>query len=174
MLDFQRSLARVFSFDNGNADDKSRPRFRIEFLPREPAQPLVPEGLLVACCEGNVARLIEVNLVRQGWRVETVGTAAEALWRIRQRPPALFVCDAELPPANGGLELVATIRRDSALTDLPVVLLLPKGADGDMARRAREVTDAVLTKPFNPLEMVTHARRILRPVSDSFTIIDSV
>ena len=87
------------------------------------------------------------RLCRQaGFEVDTAANGAEALLRVRERPPRLVLLDMELPDLTG-LEVLRQIRDDPALAAVSVVFLsghqitagqqtaaLDAGADGYIAR----------------------------------------
>jgi two-component system alkaline phosphatase synthesis response regulator PhoP/two-component system response regulator VicR len=115
--------------------------------------------------EPNIVRLIQVNLERQGYQVETAGTGVQALTKIRARRPDLVVSDVMMPEM-GGFELLANIRRDPALMDLPVIMLTAKVQDRDVMQGYQTGADMYLTKPFNPHELVQFVGRILAAQGD--------
>jgi response regulator RpfG family c-di-GMP phosphodiesterase len=89
--------------------------------------------------------------------VEEAGTAAAALERIGSTRPDIIVLDVVMPGMSG-TELCGQLKSDPATTDIAVILL----TGSDPARRlAGEVpADAVLTKPFSPLELLAVAERL--------------
>ena len=81
--------------------------------------------VLVVDDEVNIVRLIQVNLERQGYQVETANNGAQALAKIRESRPDLLVSDVMMPEMDG-FELLANVRRDPVLNDLPVIMLTAK------------------------------------------------
>ena len=116
--------------------------------------------VLVVDDEVNIVRLIQVNLERQGYQVETANNGAQALAKIRESRPDLLVSDVMMPEMDG-FELLANVRRDPVLNDLPVIMLTAKAQDADVMRGYTHGADMYLTKPFNPAELITFAKRIL-------------
>ena len=110
--------------------------------------------------EPNIVRLIQVNLERQGYQVETANNGAQALEKIRLSRPDLLVSDVMMPEMDG-FELLSSIRRDPALEDLPVIMLTAKAQDRDVMEGYKRGADIYLAKPFNPLELITFVKRIL-------------
>lgn len=115
--------------------------------------------------EPNIVRLIQVNLEREGYTVETANNGAQALAKIRQNRPDLLVSDVMMPEMDG-FELLATIRRDPMLADLPVIMLTAKAQDADVMRGYTHGADMYLTKPFNPMELKQFVKRILASASE--------
>jgi two-component system alkaline phosphatase synthesis response regulator PhoP/two-component system response regulator VicR len=127
--------------------------------------------ILVTDDEPNIVRLIQVNLERQGFQVETANNGAQALEKIRANRPDLLVSDVMMPEMDG-FELLSNIRRDPALENLPVIMLTAKAQDRDVLEGYTRGADMYLTKPFNPIELVTFAKRLLQSgVDDGRTVI---
>jgi len=120
--------------------------------------------ILVADDELNIVRLIQSNLERDGYTVETASDGAQALAKIRSNRPDLLVSDVTMPRMDG-YELLAAIRRDPTLWDLPVILLTPKSEDRDMMWH-RPPADMYLTKPLHPRELSAFIERILAPSTE--------
>ena len=116
--------------------------------------------VLVVDDEINIVRLIQVNLERHGYQVETANNGVQALAKIRDSRPDLLVSDVMMPEMDG-FELLANVRRDPALMDLPVIMLTAKAQDRDVMEGYKTGADMYLTKPFNPAELITFAKRIL-------------
>lgn len=110
--------------------------------------------------EPNILRLIQVNLERKGYEVETAKNGGEALAKIRQRRPDILISDVMMPEMSG-FELLANLRRDPEYADLPVIMLTAKTAEVDVVMGYSWGVDMYLTKPFNPLELLTFVQRVL-------------
>ncbi|MBC8101163.1 MAG: response regulator [Cytophagales bacterium] len=115
--------------------------------------------------EPNIVRLIQVNLERHGYQVETANNGAQALAKIKANRPDLLVSDVMMPEMDG-FELLANVRRDPALMDLPVIMLTAKAQDKDVLEGYKTGADMYLTKPFNPQELLAFVKRILSSGND--------
>jgi len=62
--------------------------------------------------------------------------------------PDLVVLDLNLPGRNG-LEILADIRADPALSTLPIVILTTSGAESDIAASYEGRANAFVTKPLD-------------------------
>lgn len=122
--------------------------------------------ILVVDDEPNIVRLIQVNLERQGYQVDIASNGQQALDKIRIQRPDLLVSDVMMPEMDG-FELLSNIRRDAALESLPVIMLTAKAQDRDVMEGYTRGADMYLTKPFNPIELVTFAKRLLQGASES-------
>ncbi|HWH04866.1 MAG TPA: HD domain-containing phosphohydrolase [Gaiellaceae bacterium] len=87
--------------------------------------------------------------------VDEAADAAEAAARIEAQPPEVVVLDVGLPGLDG-VSFCRRLRADPATRDLRVVLLT-----GDEDVRAEEAgADALLLKPFRPLELLGVVERL--------------
>ncbi len=147
-------------------NDKPRLRFHIEFLPdlrRAKSRDQQKEPyILVVDDDAKIARLVQANLERHAFRVETAAHGAQALARIRKHRPDVVITDNWMPEMNG-YQLLQEIRRDPALRDLPVILIWNKPFDLDEFTSWDMAADMYLPKPFNPAELITFIKRILPP-----------
>jgi two-component system alkaline phosphatase synthesis response regulator PhoP/two-component system response regulator VicR len=121
--------------------------------------------VLVVDDEVNIVRLIQVNLERHGYQVTTANNGVQALEKIREDRPDLLVSDVMMPEMDG-FELLANVRRDPSLSDLPVIMLTAKAQDRDVMEGYTRGADMYLTKPFNPAELLNFAKRILSSQSE--------
>jgi two-component system alkaline phosphatase synthesis response regulator PhoP/two-component system response regulator VicR len=121
--------------------------------------------VLVVDDEVNIVRLIQVNLERHGYQVTTANNGVQALEKIREDRPDLLVSDVMMPEMDG-FELLANVRRDPTLSDLPVIMLTAKAQDRDVMEGYTRGADMYLTKPFNPAELLNFAKRILSSQSE--------
>lgn len=119
----------------------------------------MPTKILVCDDERHIVRLIQVNLERQGYTVSTAFDGKEGLEKIRAEKPDLVVLDVMMPYMDG-FEVLKTIRREPETENLPVIMLTAKAQDKDVFEGYHYGADMYLTKPFNPMELVTFVKRI--------------
>ncbi len=115
--------------------------------------------ILVCDDERHIVRLIQVNLERQGYQVVTAFDGKEGLEKVRTEKPDLCVLDVMMPYMDG-FEVLKNIRRDPETENLPVIMLTAKAQDKDVFEGYHYGADMYLTKPFNPMELVTFVKRI--------------
>ncbi|MEI6399836.1 MAG: response regulator [Pseudomonadota bacterium] len=116
--------------------------------------------ILVVEDDINILRQIEFNLQTNGYGVETATNGADALKALLNSKPDLLITDIMMPGMDG-YELVAALREDEQLSDLPVIMLTAKTQDSDVTEGYNSGTDLYLTKPFNPTELLRFVRRIV-------------
>ncbi|MDX2066640.1 MAG: response regulator [Fimbriimonadaceae bacterium] len=119
----------------------------------------MPLKVLVCDDERHIVRLIQVNLERQGYQVVTAYDGKEGLEKIRAEKPNLVVLDVMMPYMDG-FEVLKALRREPETENLPVIMLTAKAQDKDVFEGYHYGADMYLTKPFNPIELVTFVKRI--------------
>jgi DNA-binding response OmpR family regulator len=116
--------------------------------------------IMVVEDDPNILRQIEFNLRSHGYSVVTAVSGTDALRKMLLQRPSLLITDIMMPEMDG-YELVATLRKDHDLGDLPVIMLTARTAEEDMVQGYTSGTDLYLTKPFDPSELVAFVERIL-------------
>ncbi len=101
---------------------------------------------------------VSYTLRAEGFDVETVQTAAEALEASDRDPFDLLVLDLILPDLSG----VEVCRRVRETSDLPVLMLTAKDSEVDRVVGLDAGADDYVTKPFSMPELVSRVRAILR------------
>lgn len=125
----------------------------------------MPKKILAVDDERHIVRLVQVNLERQGYEVVTAFDGKEALEKIGTENPDLVVLDVMMPYMDG-FEVLQTIRKNPETRELPVIMLTAKAQDADVFRGWQQGVDCYLTKPFNPMELITFVRRIFKSLED--------
>ena len=122
-------------------------------------------SILVVEFESHVRRLIQVNLERAGYHVFCAANGVEARLCMEIVKPRLVIVDTMLPD----VEIIAFLGELKAMTacTLHYCLLGPKKmADPDAWLRIREASKILgptswLTKPFNPMELLSFVKVVL-------------
>jgi len=118
------------------------------------------DHILVVEDDPNILRQIEFNLQTHGYIVETAINGVDALKKMMLKRPTLLITDIMMPEMDG-YELVASVRKDDQLADLPVIMLTARTQDNDITQGYSSGTDLYLTKPFNPAELLRFVQRIV-------------
>ncbi|MFW5868220.1 MAG: response regulator transcription factor [Armatimonadota bacterium] len=117
--------------------------------------------ILVVDDERHIVRLVEVNLSRAGYDVETAYDGVEALEKVKDTDPDMIVLDVMMPRMDG-FEVLKRLQADSDTQDIPVIMLTAKAQDADIFRGWSSGVSSYLTKPFNPRELLTFVERIFQ------------
>lgn len=125
-------------------------------------------ALKIVVCddERSIVRLIQVNLEKQGYQVVTAYDGKEGLEKIKAERPDLVVLDVMMPYMDG-FEVLKNLRRDPDYQELPVIMLTAKAQDKDVFDGYHYGADMYLTKPFNPIELITFVKRITSGSGDT-------
>ena len=106
----------------------------------------------------SVAELVTLYLRNAGFIVEHAPTGARARVLFEEVKPALVVLDLGLPDADG-TQLLRELR---ARGDTPVIALTARAEDAQRIASLDAGMDDYMTKPFNPKELVSRVKAILR------------
>lgn len=109
--------------------------------------------------EKNIVRLIQVNLERQGYEVVTAYNGRECLEVVEREHPDLIVLDLMMPEMTG-FEVLDALKKNPATEHIPVIMLTARTQDQDVLRGWQAGVECYLTKPFNPIELITFIKRI--------------
>lgn len=126
----------------------------------------MPRKILAVDDEKHIVRLVQVNLERQGYEVVTANDGKEALQKVEEEHPDLVVLDVMMPFMDG-FEVLQNLRRNPATREIPVIMLTAKAQDADVFKGWQSGVDCYLTKPFNPMELVSFVKRIFNSLDDS-------
>ena len=119
----------------------------------------MPKKILAVDDERHIVRLVEVNLQRAGYEVVTAYDGREALEKVKSENPDLIVLDVMMPYMDG-FEVLKHLKADPETAEVPVIMLTAKAQDADVFRGWQSGVDCYLTKPFNPMELLTFVKRI--------------
>ena len=116
--------------------------------------------ILVADDEANIARLVQLNLEREGYSVVTAADGREALEKVAVSKPDLILLDVMMPHVDG-FEVLKRLKSDPGTQDIPVIMLTVKAQDTDFFEGRSRGADVYLTKPAEPAELVAHIRSVV-------------
>ncbi len=105
---------------------------------------------LILVVDDNDAGLELVRFVLEieGFRVETAGSSAEVLRRLKVNTPDLILMDVQLP-GQDGLALTRQLKADPATVHIPIVALTAHAMDGDREQAIAAGCSGYVTKPIN-------------------------
>jgi two-component system alkaline phosphatase synthesis response regulator PhoP/two-component system response regulator VicR len=126
----------------------------------------MPKKILAVDDERHIVRLVEVNLQRAGYEVVTAYDGREALEKVQSENPDLVVLDVMMPYMDG-FEVLKNLKADPTTAEIPVIMLTAKAQDADVFKGWQSGVDCYLTKPFNPMELLTFVKRIFDSLGNS-------
>ena len=141
-----------------------KPEERLSMAP-EPAEPRRRERgqrglrLLVVDDDAALRILLRTTFEVVDIEVEEAGSAEEAQEKVAARAPDVVVLDVGMPGGMDGLTFCRQLKDDPETGAVGVVLLT--GSEGTTEEEASGVgADALLRKPFSPLELLNCVERI--------------
>jgi len=130
----------------------------MRWLPDAPAEePTVPvqrERLLVADDNADMRDYMR-RMLGQRWDVDTAANGREALAAMAKQPPDLLITDIMMPELDG-FGLVAAVRANDALRDMPVIMLSARAGEEARIEGLQAGANDYLVKPFAARELVAH------------------
>jgi len=109
-------------------------------------QPLSGRNVLVVDDEADIRFLLRTTLELAGYIVVEAAHGEAALEQVSRLQPDAVVTDRMMPRC-GGDELIRRLRAEEKTASIPVVMVTG-------TRGAHSGADAVLTKPFDPRDLV--------------------
>ena len=122
-------------------------------------RPASSPTVLVVDDEPNIVELVRLYLRSEGYQVESARDGREALEKIGTLHPSLVVLDLMMPELDGW-EVTRRLRETDSRT--PIIMLTAKGDDADKIVGLDMGADDYLAKPFNPRELVSRVKAVLR------------
>ena len=120
-----------------------------------------PPQILVVDDLAQNRELLQAHLETAGYRVLLAGTGQEALAAVVSGRPDLILLDVMMPGLDG-YEVCRRLKTDQATAFIPIVMLTALQEVEDRIRGNEAGADDFLSKPFNPLELLTRVRSLLR------------
>jgi len=117
--------------------------------------------ILVVDDEPDITALVAYHLAKEGYRVATASSGAEALKSAAEGSPDLVILDLMLPGASG-YDVLQELRRKPETKDVGVILLTARKDEVDRVRGLALGADDYVVKPFSPKELVLRVGAVLR------------
>ncbi|MEZ4768014.1 MAG: response regulator transcription factor [Caldilineales bacterium] len=124
----------------------------------------MPQRILVVDDDKQIARLIRSYLEQAGYQVLVAHDGETALHALRREAPDLVVLDLMLPDRDGW-DVTRTVRSDPTLAATPIIMVTARVEDTDKIIGLELGADDYVSKPFNPRELVSRVRAVLRRTS---------
>ena len=113
----------------------------------------MPRRILIVDDEDDIREVAGMSLgAVGGFEVITASSGAEGVERARAESPDAILLDVMMPGMDGPTTFAA-LREDPDTREIPVILLTAKVQASDRQRFAELGVAAVMTKPFDPMEL---------------------
>lgn len=109
----------------------------------------------------SIRDLILYALKQSGFAVEGFAEAQSFMNRVAVEPPQLVLLDIMLP-GEDGISVLQRLKRDTATTNIPVMLVTAKDTEFDKVFGLDLGADDYIAKPFGVMEMVARVKALLR------------
>jgi len=119
------------------------------------------EHILLVDDEAEIADLLELYLINEGYIVHKFYTGEPAMEYINDQPIDLALLDIMLPDMDG-FTMCRKIRENHVF---PIIMLTARDSDSDKIQGITMGADDYVTKPFNPLEVTARVKAQLRRVN---------
>lgn len=110
--------------------------------------------ILIVEDEKKIARFLELELIHEGYEVDTAGDGRTGLEKALAWKPDLMILDLMLPELSG-IEVCRRLRHES---DLPIIMLTAKDDVSDKVMGLDMGADDYMTKPFAIEELLARIR----------------
>jgi DNA-binding response OmpR family regulator len=114
--------------------------------------------ILVVDDEPRYRRLLEANLLTEGYQVFTATDGVEAVEFHSSNPLDLILLDVMMPRMDG----FTACQRIRQYSTVPIIILTAKGEEHDRVRGLDVGADDYLVKPFSVMELLARVRAVLR------------
>lgn len=117
--------------------------------------------ILIVEDEAAIRDMLKIILEQAGFNTLLAEEVTAAQVQLTDHSPDLIVLDWMLPGISG-VEWARRLKKDSSLSDIPIILLTARGEEEDKVRGLEIGADDYLTKPFSPKELIARIRAVLR------------
>jgi two-component system, OmpR family, alkaline phosphatase synthesis response regulator PhoP len=119
--------------------------------------------VLIADDEPDIREIIEYNLVREGYTVQTAKDGNEALTKARSFKPELIILDIMMPYKNG-VEVCEILRSQSDFQQTMIIFLTARSDESSQIKGLEMGADDYITKPVSPKVLISRVNAIFRRV----------
>jgi len=115
-------------------------------------------SILIVDDEPRYLRLMEANLVTEGYEVYKALNGQEAVNIVADRRPDLVLLDVMMPVLDG----FSACERIREFSNVPIIIVTARGSENDRVRGLDLGADDYIVKPFSATELLARVRSVLR------------
>jgi len=117
--------------------------------------------VLIVDDDPRIREFVRVNLEMDGFAVREAGSADEGLAALEAEPPDLILLDVMMPRVDGW-EMLQRVRERHGVDSIQVIMFSGQVDESATDQAQAGGAQAFVGKPFNPQELVTRAKDLLR------------
>lgn len=114
--------------------------------------------ILVVDDEPLYLRLLQINLLTEGYEVITATNGEDALEAISTHSPDLVLLDIMMPKLDG----ITATERIRQFSNVPIIMLTARGEEQDRVLGLNVGADDYIVKPFSATELLARVRAVMR------------
>ena len=120
-----------------------------------------PAKILLVDDEPDILEILEFNLRKEGFEVETAGNGEDGLAQARAFRPDLIVLDIMMPVMDG-VEVCRQLRADNSFDNTIITFLTAREEDYSQIAALDTGGDDYITKPIRPRVLISRVKALLR------------
>ena len=124
--------------------------------------------ILVVDDEPRYVRLMEANLISEGYEAMKAYDGQSAVEMVADKQPDLVLLDVMMP----GLDGFGACERIREFSSVPIIMVTAKGEEQDRVRGLDVGADDYIVKPFSATEVLARVRAVLRRAQVSGSTFD--
>ncbi|MGB9672952.1 MAG: response regulator transcription factor [Anaerolineales bacterium] len=126
--------------------------------------------ILVVDDEPRYLRLMEANLITEGYDVVKATNGQEAVDKVVKEQPDLVLLDIMMPVLDG----FAATERIREFSSVPIIVVTARGEENARVRGLDLGADDYIVKPFSATELLARVRAVLRRVKTPSTTQEAI
>jgi DNA-binding response OmpR family regulator len=119
--------------------------------------------ILIVDDEPRYLRLMEANLVTEGYQVIKATNGQEAVNMVAEKHPDLVLLDIMMPTLDG----FGACERIREFSNVPIIMVTARGSENDRVKGLDLGADDYIVKPFSATELLARVRAVMRRAQTS-------
>ncbi|ELA09477.1 two component transcriptional regulator [Moraxella macacae 0408225] len=120
------------------------------------------ETILIVEDEIAIRDMLVTTLELSGFQCLEANDAEQAHRIVVDSRPALILLDWMLPNGISGIDFCRRLKKDNALSEIPIIMLTAKGEEDNKIQGLDAGADDYITKPFSTKELISRIKAVLR------------
>jgi len=130
-----------------------------EFEESVTTEPKTPELILIDDSI-SIRKVVGMFLSNAGYKVDVATDGVDAIEKISKAPYDLIITDLEMPRMHG-YELIAEIRSDETMNDIPIIVLTSRAGDKHQKKAVELGANDYIVKPVDEGTLLESVKKLL-------------